>query len=84
MKFTDIQAGKKYWRKQTEDSNKRSGSAPVMYLAVRVLQKDEAKREVLASIGQAPAKWYTNLLYARWIATNPELKTDITQNVLKR
>lgn len=69
MKIEDIEPGRKYWKTQTIGGG--NGGRIKQNIAIYVLQVDQGKKKVLASINQAPAKWFAGNSVAYW-TTEPQ------------
>lgn len=68
--FALIKPGGKYWKRQSLDQGRKGAVKPIEYIPVRVLDKNELTKQVLAQLGDGmPAQWYPDSLSCRWITT---------------
>lgn len=67
MKFKDIEVRKKYVRVTHVNTSRRGGCQNYSRVCnIYVLDKDDDKKQVLASINGLPAKWVSVKQVAKW------------------
>lgn len=73
MHITEIKAGKKYYQLLATNTSNRHTSKKVRTVnTFYVLEVDEASKRVLASLNGAPAQYFAQSKFVRWVATKPE------------
>jgi hypothetical protein len=70
MKFDDFEPGKAY-TKTTVDSNKSNSKSREINTRIYVLDINPMNKNILASVGGAPSKWYPPMVYNGWKKKEP-------------
>lgn len=73
MKISEIQPGKRYWKRQTKMDG-RTRHKEVIGIKVYVIQVDIEKNRVLASLNGTPAEWFSKASFGRWQTEDPTTK----------
>jgi hypothetical protein len=73
MKFSEIEAGKKYFNtKATWQKNRMTGRKTRDTVTVRVLQVNPEKKQILVSLNGFPAEWCGLGACKNWTRENPQ------------
>jgi len=66
MEFEFIQPRKTYYKNHTKKVGRGKSESRVSVIPVFVLERRRGRKEVLASIGGQPPKWYNYYQYRHW------------------
>jgi hypothetical protein len=73
MNFQFIRIGKKYYRTSTKGfRDKRTAKLRIQVDTLYVLELDQEKSTVFASVNKMPPEWFTWRNYRNWLEEEPE------------